>query len=130
VGETPKNYVARLDIALDCGFQNHETFARAFRRRFGKPRSSYRVWVRTQAQQRRETAAEQPDEAYSISETKIRHPHRAHLAFVRHVGPDEAAPETIWMGIGRNAPCTTRPEHLRFDPIGHQVFEGGEFAVM
>ena len=43
VGETPKNYVARLrleraafrllihdatllDIALDCGFQNHETF--------------------------------------------------------------------------------------------------------
>ena len=69
VGETPKNYVARLrleraafrllihdvtllDIALDCGFQNHETFTRAFRRRFGMPPSSYRAWVRTQAQQR------------------------------------------------------------------------------
>jgi AraC family transcriptional regulator len=46
------------------------------------------------------------------------------------------------MGIGHDAPGTTRPEHLRFDaalvvpsaftprgPIGHQVFEGGEFAV-
>jgi AraC family transcriptional regulator len=48
----------------------------------------------------------------------------------------------IWMGIGHDAPGTTRPEQLRFDaalvvpspftsrgPIGHQVFEGGEFAV-
>ena len=42
VGETLKNQVARfrllihdvtlLDIALDCGFQNHEMFTRAFRR--------------------------------------------------------------------------------------------------
>ncbi len=176
-GETPKNYVARLrleraafrllvhdetvlTIALDCGFQNHETFTRAFRRRFGMPPSSYRAWVRRQAQQRPGTAAEQPDEAYSISETKIRRLQRAHLAFVRHVGPYEAAPDTlfdtleewatnqglagprIWMGIGHDAPATTRPEHLRFDAavvvpaafnargaIGHQVFEGGEFAV-
>jgi len=82
------------------------------------------------------------------------------LAFVRHAGPYEAVPETlfdtledwatneglaeprIWMGIGHDAPRTTRSEHLRFDaavvvpaafkprgPIGHQVFEGGEFAV-
>lgn len=177
VGETPKNYVTRLrleraafrllihdatllDIALDCGFQNHETFTRAFRRRFGMPPSRYRAWVRTQAQQRPQTAAEQPDEAYSISETKIRRLHRAHLAFIRHVGPYEAAPESlfdslddwatnrgltgtrIWMGIGHDAPGTTRPEHLRFDaalvvpsafisrgPVAHQVFEGGEFAV-
>ena len=74
VGETPKNYVARLrleraafrllihdatllDIALDCGFQNHETFTRAIRRRFGMPPSSYRAWVRTQSQQVPETAA-------------------------------------------------------------------------
>jgi len=116
--------------------------------------------VRTQAHQRPETVAEQPDDAYSISETKIRRLHPAHLAFIRHVGPYEAVPDTlfdsledwatnqglagprIWMGIGHDAPGTTRPEHLRFDaavvvpaafsprgPIGHQVFEGGEFAV-
>ncbi len=177
VGETPKNYVERLrleraafrllihderliDIALDCGFQNHETFTRAFRRRFGMPPSRYRAWVRTQAQQPQEDAAEQPSDAYSISETKIRRLYRAHLAFIRHVGPYEEVSDTlfdaleewatdqnlagprIWMGIGHDAPGTTRSEHLRFDAalvvpsvftprghIGHQVFEGGDFAV-
>jgi AraC family transcriptional regulator len=177
VGETPKAYVARLrleraafrllihdatmlDIAFDCGFQNHETFTRAFRRRFGMPPNRYRSWMRTQAQQRPDTAAEPPGDAYSISATKIRRLHRADLAFIRHVGPYEAVSDAlfdslddwattqglagprIWMGIGHDAPGTTRPEHLRFDaalvvpspftpsgPIGHQVFEGGEFAV-
>jgi AraC family transcriptional regulator len=177
IGETPKKYVARLrleraafrlliqdatllDIALDCGFQNHETFTRAFRRRFGMPPRSYRAWVRTQTQLRPENAAESPGDAYSISETKIRRLHRADLAFIRHVGPYETVSDTlfdsledwateeglagprIWMGIGHDAPSTTRPEHLRFDAalvvpsaftpsgsIGHQVFEGGEFAV-
>ena len=177
VGESPRNYVARLrleraafrllihdatllDIALDCGFQNHETFTRAFRRRFGMPPSSYRAWVRSQARQRQESTTEQPDDAYSISETKIRRLSHAHLAFIRHIGPYEAVPETlfdtlenwannqgllgprIWMGIGHDAPGTTRPEHLRFDaapvvpaaftptgPIGHQVFDSGDFAV-
>jgi AraC family transcriptional regulator len=177
VGETPKKYVARLrleraafrllihdatllDIALDCGFQNHETFTRAFRRRFGMPPSSYRAWVRTRLQQHQESAAELPGNAYDISDTKIRRLHRTHLAFIRHVGPYEAVPDTlfdsledwaisqglagprIWMGIGHDAPGTTRPEHLRFDAalvvpaaftargaIGHQVFEGGQFAV-
>ncbi len=113
VGETPRNYVARLrleraafrllihdttllNIALDCGFRNHETFSRAFRRRFCMPPSRYRAWVRTQAQPRQETAAEQPDDAYSISGTKIRRLNQAHLAFIRHVGPYEAVPETLF----------------------------------
>jgi AraC family transcriptional regulator len=177
IGETPKNYVARLrleraafrllihdatllDIALDCGFQNHETFTRAFRRRFGMPPNRYRAWVRTEVPKCPDTAAEQSNDAYSVSATKIRRLQRAHLAFIRHVGPYEAVSDSlfdsledwattqglagprIWMGIGHDAPGTTRPEHLRFDaalvvpsafapsgPIGHQVFEGGEFAV-
>jgi AraC family transcriptional regulator len=177
VGETPKSYVSRLrleraafrllihdatllDIALDCGFQNHETFTRAFRRRFGMPPARYRTWMRTSPQQRPDAAAEPPGDAYSISATKIRRLHRAHLAFIRHVGPYEQVADTlfdaledwatdqglagprIWMGIGHDAPGTTHPEHLRFDaalvvpsaftsgsPIGHQVFEGGDFAV-
>jgi AraC family transcriptional regulator len=177
VGETPKSYVARLrleraafrllihdatllDIALECGFQNHETFTRAFRRRFGMPPNRYRAWVRTQVTPHPDPAAEPPGDAYSISATKICRLHRADLAFIRHVGPYESVPETlfdsledwataqglagprIWMGIGHDAPGTTRPEHLRFDaalvvpsaftakgPIGHQVFESGEFAV-
>ena len=55
------------------------------------------------------------------------------LAFIRHVGPYETVPDTlfdelrdwaldrslsdppVWMGIGHDAPGATRPEHLRFD---------------
>lgn len=59
-GETPKHYTLRLrlgraavlllttpdsilDIALSCGFQNHETFSRAFRRRFRMTPRAYRA---------------------------------------------------------------------------------------
>jgi AraC family transcriptional regulator len=161
IGETPKGYVARLrleraafqlsihdtkllDIALDCGFQNHETFTRAFRRRFGMPPRLYRDWSRNLTPSSLD-AALQPQEqlppasqAYSISETKIRRLRRVHLAFLRHTGPYEAVPESlfdilgdwaarrglladsdgrppIWMGIGHDAPHTTRPENQRFD---------------
>jgi len=58
-GETPKQFALRLrlgraavmllgskdsvlDIALSCGFQSHEAFTRAFRRRFGITPSGYR----------------------------------------------------------------------------------------
>lgn len=59
-GETPKAYTQRLrlsragvlllttsqsvlDIALDCGFQSHEVFSRAFRKRFGMTPTAYRT---------------------------------------------------------------------------------------
>lgn len=59
-GETPKAYTQRLrlsragvlllttsesvlDIALDCGFQSHEVFTRAFRKRFGMTPTAYRA---------------------------------------------------------------------------------------
>ncbi len=59
-GETPKQYILRLrvsraaamllasddsvlDIALSCGFQSHEAFTRAFRRRFGLTPRDYRA---------------------------------------------------------------------------------------
>jgi AraC family transcriptional regulator len=60
VGETPKQLTLRLrlgraavmlltsddsilDVALSCGFQSHEVFIRAFRRRFGMTPSAYRA---------------------------------------------------------------------------------------
>jgi AraC family transcriptional regulator len=59
-GETPKQYTLRLrvslgaallltsnqsvlDVALSCGFQSHEAFTRAFRRRFGMTPRDYRA---------------------------------------------------------------------------------------
>lgn len=58
-GETPKHFTLRLrlgraaamllthrdsvlDVALSCGFQSHEVFCRAFRRRFGMTPQAYR----------------------------------------------------------------------------------------
>jgi AraC-like DNA-binding protein/effector-binding domain-containing protein len=60
IGESPKQITLRLrlehaaamllttgftvlDIALDCGFQAHEVFCRAFRRRFGMTPKAYRI---------------------------------------------------------------------------------------
>src|SRR5262249_12851252 len=59
LGETPKHFILRLrvdraaaalvssdasvlDIALACGFESHESFCRAFRRRFRMSPSTYR----------------------------------------------------------------------------------------
>ena len=153
IGETPKAYTSRLrlergafrllvhdstvlDIALECGFQNHETFLRAFRRRFGQTPSDYRERVREELAAWEEPAPEDfpgPAPAFEISATRVIPLRPAHLAFRRHVGPYESVPESlfeeleawaarrqlpgppVWMGIGHDAPGTTPAEQLRFD---------------
>ena len=71
VGETPKAHVERvrleraalrvavegssfLDIALAVGFRNHETFMRAFKRRFGMTPTAYRRFARCAQKERME----------------------------------------------------------------------------
>jgi AraC family transcriptional regulator len=156
IGETPKAYTSRLrveraafrllihessllDIALECGFQNHETFIRAFHRRFGKSPRDYRKWMRAEVSSGDQPVQEAlPDaaQAFEISATKVIQLRPMHLAFRRHVGPYESVPESIfdelqqwaaarperqlpgppvWIGIGHDAPGTTPPEQLRFD---------------
>jgi len=125
-----------LDIALECGFQSHETFLRAFRRRFGRLPSDYREWVRGQLTAWDEPSPEDCPEtapAFEISKTRVIPLRPAHLAFRRHVGPYESVPESlfeeleewaarrelpgppVWMGIGHDAPGTTPAGQLRFD---------------
>jgi AraC family transcriptional regulator len=180
IGETPKTYTERLrleraafrllvhdsnvlDIALECGFQTHETFLRAFRRRFGRAPSEYREWLREELSAWHETGTDDCADAapaFELSPTKVIPMRPVHVAFRRHVGPYDSVPESlfddleewavrrglhgppIWMGIGHDAPGTTRPERLRFDAalvvpgpfavegkIGYQVLSGGAFAV-
>lgn len=77
MGETPKQLTQRLrldraavmllmqddsvlDVALECGFQSHEVFTRAFRKRFGMSPSAYRergFVTEVDPQQRRHHAA-------------------------------------------------------------------------
>ena len=151
IGETPKAYVTRLrveraafcllahesrvaDIAANCGFQNPETFARAFRRRFGASpreyRSSQRAAVTGWTTERRRSLT---GTRYELSTTRLIDIRPAHVAFRRHVGPYEDVPESlfdelerwaarrrlrpprIWAGIGHDAPGVTPPARLRFD---------------
>lgn len=150
VGESPKQYTDRLrleraafrmlihestlmDIALDCGFRNHETFTRAFRRRYGHAPRTYRDWIRQQASAGDHADAPPSSPHYAISSTKVVRLRPMHVAFVRHVGPYENVPESlfdelerwrtirrlpgpaVWLGIGHDSPGLTPPEKLRFD---------------
>jgi AraC family transcriptional regulator len=150
IGESPKEYVARLrleraafrllvyddtviEIALDCGYDNHETFTRAFRRRFGVAPSEYRRAVRGRGASHGDPDMQQAAHAFSLSETKVCRLRPTALAFVRHVGAYEDVPESIfdaidawatqqrvgepriWMGLGHDAPSTTAADKLRFD---------------
>lgn len=152
VGETPKEYVSRLrlergvfrmlvqdstllDIALACGYRNPETFTRAFRRRFGRSPGEYRDWIRARVPRHPLPArgAGEGGAAYALSATKVVRLREETLAFVRHVGPYENVPDSlftglerwavarripgprIWMGIGHDAPGVTPPDRLRFD---------------
>ncbi len=88
VGETPKGHVARvrleraayqlsvtretvLDIALSVGFQNHETFTRAFRRRFGRTPTAWRQSSVANQKQWMQQDRLQPNEGCDLSEVSF-----------------------------------------------------------
>jgi AraC family transcriptional regulator len=103
VGETPKAHVERLrlerasyktvvtrdsliDIGLSVGFQNHETFIRAFRRKFGCTPSDYRqaAWSSFSAQA--DSTRDFRGEGCLLSEVRFITLPRARLLAVRRLG--------------------------------------------
>jgi AraC family transcriptional regulator len=117
IGEPTKEYIRRLRIdraayrlkiseetimriALDAGFQTHESFTRAFRRRFGIPPNEFRRDFlqasrarKKQLQPRYITEFHLEAEPGSLSDpsaslqVRLEHVRPIIVAFVRHVGP-------------------------------------------
>lgn len=151
-GETVKQYTLRLrleraayrllvehtavvDIAADCGFRAHETFTRAFRRRFGVPPALYRSRrpPRADGHVERRPGAEERLDGFQLSQTRPRPMRPTGVIFIRHVGPYEAVDPDAWpalqrwaeargvahdgrpIGLAHDAPGLTPPELLRFD---------------
>jgi AraC family transcriptional regulator len=145
-----------VDLALESGFKNHETFTRAFRRRFGTSPTEYRL---SNAGRERPAAiaAEEQHAGCVISRTKVVELDDLTVAFIRHVGPYEQVPGDLWdrlvahgseprmlLGIVHDAPGITPPERCRFDAAirigdgstraaadgtGVQSIPGGTFAI-
>jgi len=151
-GETPKSYVERLrlewaavqlrirrvgvlELALECGYQNHETFSRAFRARFGMPPRDYRkAWNRPAPGARRARFERARDVAPrpELSATRVVRLARMTVGFIRHLGPYEEVPPDhftqllawshrlgnstpLLLGIAHDAPGITPAGKIRFD---------------
>lgn len=155
VGESPRAYVERLRleraahllvvreasilaVALDSGFRSHETFTRAFNRRFGTaPGEWRRSAVRPSRpgdgpDRRRPTLAARLLDG-SLSRTTVRSRRSLPVLFARHVGSYDAVPPDLWgsvraaaarrrvatsdilLGVAHDAPGLTPPERCRFD---------------
>lgn len=150
LGETPRAYVERqrlerarfrmlvqeaslTRIALDCGFESPDTFSRAFRRRFGESPARWRTMTRRARREPDDAPTLDAAGAMTLSATRAVRLQTLNLATIRHVGPYESVPESlfdrlaawataravpgprVWMGIGHDAPSMTPPEALRFD---------------
>lgn len=101
-----------LSVATDCGFASHETFTRAFRRRFGMPPSEYRRTRRLGNGERRDRrpGVEQGLAGYQLSATRVRELLPTHVVFLRFTGPYGEVDPGAWAALqgGRRPACCRR----------------------
>jgi AraC family transcriptional regulator len=170
VGETMKEYVRRLrleraardlkrldepiiQIALQAGFEAHESFTRAFGDMFGLSPSAYRAAHKSETEfaphLNDASAYHAPDYGDVPVEVKVLPPMR--LLFLRHVGPYNQVGATwgrlmTWAGmhglLGPNMklfgivyddPDVTPPDKVRYEAavtVGSVAQPEGEFGVM
>jgi AraC family transcriptional regulator len=123
-----------LEIALECGYRNHETFTRAFRAHFGlTPRDHRRQWSRRPDAGSDRIPCADPRLA-TLAPTRRVRLKRLWVAFIRHLGPYEhvsldtftrltawarrrgtAGDTPILLGIAHDAPGVTPAAKIRFD---------------
>lgn len=151
VGETPKAYISRLRleqaanrlilldepilrIALDCGYQSHETFVRAFRKRFQVSPTEFRKAGRFRKLASHQSARDGSEELpFQLSKTEVRTLAPMWSAFIRHTGPYQLVPTDLWVqlirwaqksriptpyvlfGVAHDSPGITDAAKLRFD---------------
>jgi len=145
VGEPVKEYIRRLrlergayrlkisedsvlQIALECGFKTHESFTRAFTRRFGVPPSAFRKDFLAKNQKRTRRAdvrsgANELDRLVNQSaevQVRIERVKPILVAFVRHIGPYDSVLEpgsplaSVWEALFQwgNHHSLTGPDSL------------------
>lgn len=163
VGEPLKEYVRRLrleraahelafgarpiiQIALDAGYETHESFTRAFRAALGTAPSEYRD-TRKPAPVSPSLPKSDPAES-RYARVELLRPLR--VAFIRHVGRYEAVTpvfnyltewvqerqhertDVMWIGVPHDNPTVTPPNKLRFDccvMVTNEIAAAGEIGV-
>jgi AraC family transcriptional regulator len=124
-----------IDIALEAGFENPESFSRAFKKCFGQTPSQFREQPAWQPWNERMQLPER--ERSTPMEVKIVDFEETHIAVLEHQGPPELIFESVkefinWrkssglspiassrtFGMVYSDPETTPPEEFRFDICG------------
>jgi AraC family transcriptional regulator len=173
VGESLKEYVRRLrleraarnlkrlhepitQIALEAGFETHESFTRAFGDMFGVSPSAYRT-AHTPAPESDssthfdDVSGYHPPDYGDLPPVEVKTLPATSLLFLRHVGPYNQVGATwgrlmAWagmrglfgpnlklIGIVHDDPEVTQPAKLRYDAavtVNHPVQPEGEFGLM
>jgi AraC family transcriptional regulator len=137
---------AVLEIALEAGYETHESFTRAFADMFGMPPSEFRKDREASLEARLPAGA--PSHASGF---RVRRLDAMRVAFVRHVGPYNEVgkawsklypwaarqgllgPGTRVVGISHDDPDITPPDKLRYDAaliVNRPVARAGEIGVI
>jgi AraC family transcriptional regulator len=133
-----------VQIALEAGYETHETFTRAFRRNFGMSPTQFRkrngvsprihmfsgVHYHRNARLKTFRADQNKDKSMNVS---IQHLKPARVAFMRHIGPYNQVGKTWerlmmltgkegllagdvrFIGICHDDPAVTPPKKIRYD---------------
>lgn len=152
IGETLKEYTRRLqleraayqlkirddsilDIALNNGFRNHETFSRGFKRWFGvSPRQYRHSFGRTISHPTNGRPLNELTSGYQLSRVMVQKLNPIPVAFIRNLGPYLTVDiglydrliqwadskglytaDSLLLGVGHDDPGITAADKMRFD---------------